>query len=58
MNKLTSAMPKSRFALEGILLSAGAGLVLAVILNDMAWGMIFGLGFGLADLIIFRFPRD
>jgi hypothetical protein len=52
MSRIAVDMPKSRIVLQGILFSAGAGLLFAAILGDMAWGMILGLGFGLADLFI------
>jgi hypothetical protein len=45
--------PKWRYALQGALFSLVIGLGLAVMLNDLAWGMLLGIGLGLADFFIF-----
>ena len=50
--------PKWRFALQGALFSLIIGLGLAVLLNDLAWGLLLGLGLGLADFLVFLRDKD
>jgi hypothetical protein len=50
--------PKWRHALLGALFSLVMGLSLAVLLNDLAWGLLLGSGLGLADFLIFLRDKD
>ena len=50
--------PKWRYACQGALFSIVIGLGLAVLLNDLAWGLLLGLGLGLADFLIFLRDKD
>ncbi len=46
-------LPRWRYALQGALFNLVIGLGLAVLLNDLAWGLLLGCGLGLADFLVF-----
>jgi hypothetical protein len=50
--------PKWRYELQGAMFSLFIGLGLAVLLNDLAWGLLLGIGLGLADFFVFLRGKD
>ena len=50
--------PKRRAAAQGVLFSLAMGLGLALLLGDLACGLLLGLGLGLADYLIFLGDGD